>query len=292
VLQILNPIAMTKKITSLLSIFTLLLVFAAKAQPGTNPIFPYYQNFDSLIAGQTIEEQAGWYVDMIPQGIVNAVEVAATRGINGSQSMSINLSDIVPTDSTTSPLIGPLTANTTIGYSYRIVNSSGQAHTLTGNGGFKIMFKQSTSFQWILVDSISVSNHIDSTDYRRVELPIGSFNFMNGNFRFVYYQGFPGDDYFIDIDSLVIYDPTITAFNPTTINKSDVMISSNDLNQIIISNQSKLLNNNLINIYGVDGRLVYTENLINNIATIDASQWNKGIYLVQINNRSQKVLIR
>ena len=265
------------------------------AQPGSAAQFPYYQNFDSLVPNQTIEEQGGWNVELVPIGIVNSIEVSANRGINGSQSMSINLNDNKTTDSTSSPLIGLITANAIIGYSYRIVNSNGLAHTLTGNAGFKILFKQNTSLQWNLVDSISASNHIDSADYRRVEIPIGAYNFMNGNFRIVFYQGLPGEDFYIDIDSLVVYDPTITSLN-STINNNNYIISSNELNYINVSNKNTTANYSLINIFSVDGKLVYSSNLKNNNTMIDASQWNKGVYFVQINDGknqiNKKIIVR
>ena len=265
------------------------------AQPGSAAQFPYYQNFDSLVPNQTIEEQGGWNVELVPIGIVNSIEVSANRGINGSQSMSINLNDNKTTDSTSSPLIGLITANAIIGYSYRIVNSNGLAHTLTGNAGFKILFKQNTSLQWNLVDSISASNHIDSADYRRVEIPIGAYNFMNGNFRIAFYQGLPGEDFYIDIDSLVVYDPTITSLN-STINNNNYIISSNELNYINVSNKNTTANYSLINIFSVDGKLVYSSNLKNNNTMIDASQWNKGVYFVQINDGknqiNKKIIVR
>jgi hypothetical protein len=287
---------MSRKSTFLFSVFLLFFALAVKAQPSSGAIFPYYQNFDTLIAGQTIEEQAGWYVDLIPFGIINAVEISSTRGLNGSQSMSINLNDSIPTDSTSSPLIGPMTANTTFGYSYRIVNNSGLAHTLTGNAGFKILFKQNISTVWNLVDSISVTNHIDDSDFVRIEIPIGTFNGMSGNFRIAFYQGFPGDDFFIDIDSLVIYDPTITNMGLTAENSNDYIISSNDLNQITVSNKGLIAPNNLINIFSVDGKLIYSNNIKNNNTMIDASLWNKGVYFVQINNSknqfNKKIIVR
>jgi hypothetical protein len=298
---------MIKKITPLSFLFLFAALINVSAQPmdhtrqssmppGSGPIFPYYQNFDSLIAGQTIEEQGGWNVDFIPFGYVNDIIVTAQRGLNGSNSLTMNMTDTSFTDSTTSPLIGPMTANTTFGFSYRIVNANGQPHSLNGNGGFKVIFKDENSFNWQLVDSISASNHVDSSDYQRVEVPIGAFNGMNGNFRIAFYQGFPGDDFFIDIDSLVIYDPTITNMGLTAENSNDYIISSNDLNQITVSNKGLIAPNNLINIFSVDGKLIYSSNIKNNNTMIDASQWNKGVYFVQINNSknqfNKKIIVR
>lgn len=280
---------MTRKFTSLIFIFTFFISITLKAQPGSTAIFPYYQNFDTLIAGQTIEGQGNWYVDLIPFGIINAVEISSNRGINGTQSMSINLNDNIPTDSTSSPLIGPMTANTMLAYSYRIVNSNGQAHTLTGNAGFKILFKQNISIQWNLVDSISVTNHIDSADYRRIEIPIGAYNLMSGNFRIAFYQGFPGDDFYIDIDSLAVYDPTLTTINSGITHSNDFIIFTNEFNQITVTSKNLVADNSLINIFTADGKLVYSSSLKNSILNIDATQWNKGVYFVQISNSKNQI---
>ncbi|HRG57912.1 MAG TPA: T9SS type A sorting domain-containing protein [Bacteroidia bacterium] len=283
---------MKNKITYLTIAFFALFTFSAKAQPGSTPIFPYYQNFDTLIATQTIEGQGGWYVDLIPLGIISPIEVSTNRGINGTQSMSINLNDNITTDSTTSPLIGPLTSNTTFGFSYRIVNAAGQAHHLNGNAGLKILFKQNVSFQWNLVDSISVTNHTDSAEYQRVEVPIGTFNNMSGNFRIAFYQGFPGDDFFIDIDSVVVYDPTIITNMSDIMAKHNVLISINDLNQISIQQFAHPYQSSVYNIYNLEGKLVHSSLLKSNNTIIDASQWNKGIYIVEVNNSKQKIMVK
>ena len=118
---------------------------------------------------------------------------------------------------------------------------------------------------------------------------------MNGNFRIAFYQGLPGEDFYIDIDSLVVYDPTITSLN-STINNNNYIISSNELNYITVSNKNTTANYSLINIFSVDGKLVYSSNLKNNNTMIDASQWNKGVYFVQINDGknqiNKKIIVR
>jgi hypothetical protein len=285
---------MIKKITPLSFLFLFAALVNVSAQPGSGAIFPYYQNFDSLIAGQTIEEQGGWNVDFIPFGIVNDILVTAQRGINGSNSLTMNMNDTSFTDSTTSPLIGPMTANTTFGFSYRIVDANGQPHSLNGNGGFKIIFKQNISFNWQLVDSISASNHVDSSDYQRVEVPIGTFSGMNGNFRIAFYQGFPGDDYFIDIDSIVVYDPTVTGLKASASNKG-FNVSVNSHNEILLSS-GNASGAQLVEVYSVDGKLMHSANMYQNTLQINAADWSKGVYFVQVSDArsksSKKIIVR
>jgi hypothetical protein len=285
---------MIKKITPLSFLFLFAALINVSAQPGSGAIFPYYQNFDSLIAGQTIEEQGGWNVDFIPFGIVNDIIVTAQRGLNGSNSLTMNMNDTSFTDSTTSPLIGPITANTTFGFSYRIVDAAGQPHSLNGNGGLKIIFKQNISFNWQLVDSISASNHVDSSEYQRVEVPIGAFNGMNGNFRIAFYQGFPGDDYFIDIDSIVVYDPTVTGLATSTIDMG-FNVTMNSQNDVVVS-CSDIKNAQLIQVYSVDGKLIHSTTMYQNTLHINTANWSKGVYFVQMNDAakqySKKIIVR
>jgi hypothetical protein len=286
---------MMKKFTLLFTFFTIITLLTAKAQPGVNGVFPYNQNFDSFTPAQIIEGQGGWYLDLLPLGYVNNVEVLAQRGINGTQAMSMHLTDNAPTDSTCTPLIGLITTNTTFGYSYRIVDAFDQPYTLTGNAGFRIQLKQDISPDWITIDSVSLSNHIDTNDYRRIEFPLATYAGMNVNFRFAFYQGNPGEDFFIDIDSLVITDPTIT--NNKSIqasqNNYNIFVSAN--NMINVSNRNNANNNNYISISDINGKLIYNST-INTNCVINASAWSKGIYFVNvIDNEStmtKKIIIQ
>jgi hypothetical protein len=281
----------TITIVGVLCLFTTI----SKAQPGTASQFPYFQNFDTLVPLTSIEGQAGWYQDYIPLGNPIPIEISDQRGINGSQSMTMHLDDNFVTDSVISPLIGPITTNTIFGYSYKIVNVANQQYTLTGNAGFKIQIKQNIALNWNLLDSISVGNHVDTAGFRRVEIPIGAYDGANVNFRIAFYQGNSGEDFYIDIDSLVVYDPTITKLNTTDVVKNNYVIKINENNQISILNSNLNALNNTVNIFDVNGKIVTSTKITNN-NNIDASQWNKGIYFVQINeannNYNQKIIVR
>jgi hypothetical protein len=272
---------MMKKITYLFTLLTVFTAFSAKAQPGVNGIFPYNQNFDTFAPAQIIEGQGGWFLDLLPFGNVNTIEVAAQRGINSTQSMSMHLTDNTPTDSTCTPLIGLIAANTTFGYSYRILDNLDQPYTLTGNGGFRIQIKQDISPDWITIDSVSLSNHIDSNDYRRIEFPLVGYTGMNVNFRFAFYQGNLGEDFYIDIDSLVVTDPTLTKTKSIQSAQNNININVNANNLITVLNNNIDYKNNLISITDLNGKVIFNSTL-NSSCNIDAAQWSKGIYLLNI----------
>jgi hypothetical protein len=285
---------MFKKSTLLLIVVTSLFISKAKAQPGVTPQYPYVQAFDSLAPFQPIEGQAGWLNGNFFGIDPSTVSVYPNRGITGSQSMTTVLNDNFPTDSILTPLIGSLQGGAFISYYYRIVDANNQAVSLTGNGGFKIQMKQDVAIDWILVDSISVSNHTDSSDYKKIvlTLPIDS---INVNFRFSFYQGNPGQEIYIDIDSLVINDSNLVLTNLHAINSNLITIHNNELNQISIKYLNENIKGGAITIFDLNGKKTFDSMLkTNNL--IDAGSWTKGIYFVQVlaENKTfnQKIIVR
>jgi len=263
------------------------------AQGFNPPQYPYYQSFDSLVPFQYIEGQAAWLNGDFFGIDPSTVSVYAGRGMAGSQSMSMMLSDNTPTDSIITPLIGSLHAGAYISFYYRIVDVNGQAVSLTGNGGLKLQMKQDIAPDWILIDSISVSNHIESSDYRKIvhTLPTDS---INVNFRFSFYQGALGQDLYIDIDSLVVTDDQlITAIQNN--NTSNFLIQNNELNQIMIKSNNVNSINGIVNIFDINGKLIHNATLISN-NSVDASQWSKGVYFVQVieqnKHLNKKIIVR
>lgn len=285
---------MIKKFTLLFIVILNLSLTDIFAQGGNPPQYPYAQNFDTLIPFQTIEGQAGWLNGDFFGVNPSAVSVYSNRGIAGSQSMTMELNDNFPTDSIITPLIGSLGAGAYISFYYRIVNANNQAVSLTGNGGFKFQMKQDIAFNWIAIDSISASNHIDTSEFRKITytLPMDS---VNVNFRFSFYQGTPGQEIFIDIDSLVVTDTALTVTNVFTMNANNTLIQNNELNQITVKCTDAAAMNSSLNIFDLNGKIVYAS-VIQTSTSIDAANWSKGVYFVQVtNNReiiNKKIIVR
>jgi hypothetical protein len=286
---------MIKKFTLLMIVVTSLFISEAKAQPGVTPVYPYIQAFDSLAPFQFIEGQGGWLNGNFFGIDPSTVSVYPNRGIMSSQSMTMLLDDTYPTDSIITPMIGSLQANAFISYYYRIVDANGQALTLTGNGGFKIQMKQDIAIDWILVDSISVSNHTDSSEYVKkvITLPMDS---MNVNFRFSFYQGDPGQVLYIDIDSLVINDSDLVVTNLHAYQNSNLIaIQNNEFNQISVKSLDENISNGAITIFDLNGKKTH-DSTLKTYNIIDAGNWPKGIYFVQVSTTNktfnQKIIVR
>jgi hypothetical protein len=286
---------MIRKFTFLLIVASVFFINTAKAQPGVPPQYPYTQAFDSLQPFQFIEDQAGWlngnFIALDP----STVGVYPNRGIGGSQSMTMLLSDNMPTDSIITPLIGSLNAGAFVSFYYRIVDFNNQAVTLSGNGGFKLQMKDANALEWILIDSISTTNHIVDSNYKKIihSLPIDS---INVNFRFAFYQGTPGQDFYIDIDSLVISDTLTVVTGLQTSTPNNFIVQNNEFNQINVNYNDPNSTNTTINIFDLNGRIVHRSRLNSNNKVIDASNWNKGVYFVQIsdgkNQINKKIIVR
>lgn len=197
---------MIKKITLIVSIIFSLSSFATFAQGSFPAQYPYYQTFDTLMPFQFIEGQAAWLNGNFFGIDPSTVSVYPNRGISGS--LPINdyaLSDNMPTDSIITPLIGLLNGGAFISFYYRIVDFNNQGYSVSGNGGFKLQMKQDISTDWILIDSISSTNHSVDSSYKK-NYHSYLLDSINVNFRFAFYQGAQGQDFYIDIDSLVISD--------------------------------------------------------------------------------------
>ncbi len=292
---------MIKKFTLIVSLIFRIFSFETSAQGSFPPQYPYYENFDSLIPSQFIEGQAAWLNGDFFAFDPSTVSVYQNRGIGGSQSMTMLLSDNMPTDSIITPLIGkplPLfgvNAGAFVSFYYRIVDFNNQAVTLSGNGGFKLQMKDANALEWILIDSISTTNHIVDSNYKKIihSLPIDS---INVNFRFAFYQGTPGQDFYIDIDSLVISDTLTVVTGLQTSNPNNFIVQNNEFNQINVNYNDPNSTNTTINIFDLNGRIVHRSRLNSNNKVIDASNWNKGVYFVQIsdgkNQINKKIIVR
>jgi len=288
---------MIKKITLIIVAITGSLITISKAQPGVTPQYPYIQTFDSLAPFQTIEGQAAWLNGNFFGIDQSTVSVYASRGIDNTQAMSTALNDFLLTDSILTPILGTFTAASELSFYYRVMQPTlNLPHTLTADGGIKLSI-----LPYVGVNPepeqelyrISSANHVDTNGYRKVTFSLAAFDGKTGHIKFSYYQGTPGDDFMADIDSFVVNEPTITSIK--SINSEKYFVVINEQNQILINIKSDLNQNEAINIFDMSGKTVFSSNgKSNNI--IDASIWNKGLYLVQItdgkNRFTKKIMVR
>ena len=288
---------MIKKITLSLFVSLLFGYSLIKAQPGVTPIYPYSQNFDTFLPFQSVEGQSGWLNGNFFGAVPSDVSIYLNRGIDSTLSMSINLSDNISYDSILTPYIGDLVATTQFSFYYRVVNAAFNApHTLGGDGGLKVSilpYSGPVAEPETELYRISSLNHTDSVDYVKVVLDLdSSYAGKTAYFKFSFYQGNLGDNFYIDIDSIEINHPTIvtSTFN---VNKNRFKVYTNENNKIYIS--GSINNSAEVAVYNIEGKQMFNTNFNGNLC-IDAYHWPKGIYFIGIGSAqnfvSHKIVIR
>lgn len=291
---------MIKKITFLCFIGWNLIFFQTKAQPGGTAYFPYLETFDTLSPFQAIQGQGYWmHGDYNNSTSTSDVNVYASRGISNSQAMTMALNNFSTSDSILSPFIGDLTATSEISFYYRIVQPMPLSfpQTLHGNGGLKLSiltFTGTTPDPIQEIYRISAINHSDTAGFRKITVPLTAFAGKKAHFKFSYYQGMNGDDYLIDIDSLMVQDQLITQTTSSIVMPAVTLqlIQGYTLN---ISGPNSAHQINSVVVYDLNGKVIHSKQYIGS-TQIETADWSKGLYLIQISganmNLRKKLMIQ
>ncbi|AFH49531.1 Hypothetical protein IALB_1824 [Ignavibacterium album JCM 16511] len=169
------------------------------------PIYslPYLQDFN---AGTSLP--ANWAGNMV---------ILANHGTSGSNGLTKNLYSSVTSANATSPIVGPVTSSSEIVFDYRIVNWSGYPNTATTLGGDQFFIRISTDdgANFTTIYTIDSSNHVVSTNFATVTIPIGAYAGQNVMVRWdlQWAQG----DYYFDIDNVKIRETPIGPPNPAVV---------------------------------------------------------------------------
>ncbi len=150
---------------------------------------PYAENFER--GGVPTD----WVVD-------NSLVVNKDRG-NTTFVLSANLTSSRLTAKATTPVFGPLAANDSLTFQYRIVNSSAGNVTptdLSANDRIDIQVSSDCGKTFTTVSIISRANHVPSTALRRLTVKLGAYSGKYVQVRFLATWG--QGDYWIDIDNI------------------------------------------------------------------------------------------
>ena len=168
--------------------------------------YPYAEAFDSYASFSALNGNGG---------IVATSHIQVyPRGVNGSKCAEFQMTPFASPhyDSLTSPLIGPLTANTVASFYFRAVTYTGgtplqypmtstdKVEVFVGNANFSI----SSS-----VYTITSANQNPAGAFVKVSLPVSSFAGISGKFRFVASNP-SANDWVFELDSVVVADPSST----------------------------------------------------------------------------------
>ncbi len=199
----------------------LIAVFTLSTLIATAQTYPFIDAFESYTNFTTLGTQGGYLSDM---------SIYQTHGMSSSKGLISQISTFNTRDTTVSPLIGPLTATSRVSFYYRIVDQSlypATATTLGANDKVEIFAGSQTLNLYQSIYSITNANHVASTTFKKVTIPVGNLAGQSGNLKIVVTKG-SATDYFVDIDSLVVMDSTAAVAGLTINgNKTDVSCFGN-----------------------------------------------------------------
>lgn len=169
-----------------------------------------------------------------------------------------------------------LTSQSLLKLDYRIVNIAGYPATATPAteiDSVKIIMHDPATSLWTLVYSITPINHIASTDFATLEIPVGYFSTGMTQVQIKAYSG--TGSYFVDIDNFAITEPT----GIENIEKSNLSIYPNPASDIL---NVVLAEASLVKVIDMTGRIIIsTESAGPGTQIIDISDFRSGLYIIE-----------
>jgi len=175
--------------------------------PGNS--LPYTQNFNS----GTILSNINW----TGNNLTSYSGIKANSGVGGSNALALNVDGSNNSQSAYSPTLSGITSSATLSFAYRIVNyTNNWGGSLTGTaltGNNRVYIEVSSSGgtgTYTTLHEISSANHITSTSFATVDLPLSAYVGQSINVQFRANRA-SGDWYLVvdDIDMSAPALPTV-----------------------------------------------------------------------------------
>ncbi len=229
----------------------------------TNYNIPYSTNFDG---GSTL-----------PVGFSGGWENLADHG-STSNGLVAELTPSVTVRHLMSPFYCELTTNSKFTFQYRIVNIAGYPSTATPAAeidSILVKMMDPTSGTYSTIYSITSSNHVASTSFSTMNIPVGAFE---GGLTEIIISAYSGTgSYFVDIDNFAITDPSAIDEN----NGLSLLVYPNPASDVIsIDNSNRQFTS--FRIFDLTGKLLMVEDGNNEaLQQIDISHLNSGMYIIE-----------
>jgi hypothetical protein len=156
--------------------------------------YPFREGFQGILNGQ------------IPPAWNGDIPVLGYHGINDEKGLAALLSSGDSEDSIVSPLLGAINTASALVFYYRwVMDFIYPSDPRYPNRNDKLeVFAAKDSVNYTLIYRIDSFNHQPSLNFKRVEVPLGSFAGENIQLKFKCSWG--GGKYYQDIDSVVVQD--------------------------------------------------------------------------------------
>jgi hypothetical protein len=238
--------------------------------------YPYLETFESFsgIGGNII----GW------TGSTTTLQAYTNHGTNGSIGMARNVFDSPNVSSPDniyiiSPLVSTLTSISELRFDYRIVDAAlypSTAAVLPSDASIVVSIGIEPNFTTIY--TINPSNHIQSTNFSTVVVPLTGFNNANVTIKFEINRG-TNCDYWVDIDNFSLNNAGTVNTVSSEINKTLIYSAQNG---VVINQVGLPKTTTILSIFDVQGKIV-------NTFTIDKSYFEtgnlnlpKGVYFARL----------
>ncbi|MBP6730675.1 MAG: T9SS type A sorting domain-containing protein [Chitinophagales bacterium] len=262
-----------KKVSTLLFLIITLTAFSQN--------YPFSEGFESFPSGQ------------VPAGWGGSMKVLLNHGVGDEKGLAARVSSAVRVDSSSTPLIGPLTNASAFSFRYRIIDQniypSTPTNLVAGDKVEVLLSSDGVNYQTIL--ELNEDNHNPSFNFLTKKIYLAQFAGQTVNFKFRCTYG-TGASFYVDIDTVKAFNdvqagidgvsnaPTLKVYpNPININTTLHIGADNNL----IGEPYKITN--------ALGSVVKAGTLNNTTNTINTANLTAGIYFVQAGNLIRKLII-
>lgn len=245
-------------------------IFYSKINAQT---YPFIDDFETYTNFSTLGTQGGYMSDM---------SVYGTHGVGSSKGLISPMNQFNHSDSTVSPLIGPVTLTSEVSFYYRICDASlypATATTLMSGDKIEIYGGSQQLGAYQLLATIDMSNHVASTSFIKKTYTLPTIFAGNpGNIKIKVTRGNASSiDCFFDFDSLRVQDaaPVATPLAVSVSHQNEQCFGAND---------------GCITANATGGTLPYTFSWSNGGATSQICNLSPGIYCVTVTDANSQTV--
>jgi hypothetical protein len=231
----------------------------------------------------------------IPPNYGGGMRVYATHGINNSKGICIQYSQFKLKDSTITPSIGPLPANATLTFDYRMVTYAGgfpSGPYLITTDTYKIfVYEASSSNTGAPRLVLNSSNHTGTGNtFNTSTIDLSAFAGQNVKIKFLGQSNGTSADYFLDMDNLQIESSTPTSIKTVKASVDFTLYPNPAFDQAVIQ-FAEPLSNAKLEVVNMLGASVLRKQISGSKVNLDLEELPRGVYYVKIQD-NEKELIR
>lgn len=174
------------------------ILFAVPVLFSKAQTFPVFEDFESYNAFS------------VPPGFSGDINVYLVHGTNRSQALASNMNTFNTKDSIITPLYGPVDGGAVLIYDWRFASGilyPTQTISLVPGDAFETYISDD-GVNYQLIASVDQSNYVPDTTFSTNSAVLNSFAGSNIRLKFVIRRGNNPEDFWVDIDNILILDVT------------------------------------------------------------------------------------